>query len=91
VRNCNVMCNSFSNVGIFFSLYFLCSLQHKVQKLSSGTGSPGWSRKKGRKMVVVCGGGLFFCMSSFIVRTCEVEDIDNYRYRDLEDRVSFVY
>jgi len=31
-------------------------LHHKVQKFSSGTGSPGWSRKKGRKMVVVwCG------------------------------------
>jgi len=29
-------------------------LQHKVQKFSSGTGSPGWSQKKGRKMVV-CG------------------------------------
>jgi len=32
-------------------------LHHKVQKFSSGTGSPGWSRKKGRKTVVVCGGG----------------------------------
>jgi len=32
-------------------------LHHKVQKFSSGTGSPGWSRKKGRKIVVVCGGG----------------------------------
>jgi len=31
-------------------------LHHKVQKFSSGTGSPGWSRKKGRKTVVVwCG------------------------------------
>jgi len=30
-------------------------LYHKVQKFSSGTGSPGRSRKKGRKMVVcVC-------------------------------------
>ena len=30
-------------------------LHHKVQKFSSGTGSPGWSQKKGRKMVVcVC-------------------------------------
>jgi len=29
------------------------SLHHKVQKFSSGTGSPGWSRKKGCKMVVV--------------------------------------
>jgi len=28
-------------------------LHHKVQKFSSGTGSPGWSRKKGRKIVVV--------------------------------------
>jgi len=28
-------------------------LQHKVQKFSSGTGSPGWSQKKGHKTVVV--------------------------------------
>jgi len=28
-------------------------LHHKVQEFSSGTGSPGWSRKKGRKTVVV--------------------------------------
>jgi len=28
-------------------------LHHKVQKSSSGTGSPGWSHKKGCKMVVV--------------------------------------
>jgi len=28
-------------------------LRYKVQTFSSGTGSPGWSRKKGRKMVVV--------------------------------------
>ena len=28
-------------------------MHNKVQKFSSGTGSPGWSRKKGRKMVVV--------------------------------------
>ena len=28
-------------------------LHHKVQKFCSGTGSPGWSRKKGGKMVVV--------------------------------------
>ena len=30
-------------------------LHHKAQKFSSGTGSAGWSRKKGRKTVVcVC-------------------------------------
>jgi len=28
-------------------------LPHKVQNFSSGTGSPGWSRKKGHKAVVV--------------------------------------
>ena len=28
-------------------------LHHKVQKISSGTGSPGWSWLRGRKMVVV--------------------------------------
>ena len=28
------------------------SLHHKVQKFSSGIGSPGWSQKKGRKTVV---------------------------------------
>ena len=28
-------------------------LHHKVQKFSSGTGSPGSSQKKGRKTVVV--------------------------------------
>jgi len=30
-------------------------LHHKVKKFSSGTGSPGWSRKEGRKTdVCVC-------------------------------------
>jgi len=28
-------------------------LHHKVQKFSSGTGSPGWAQKRGRKKVVV--------------------------------------
>jgi len=28
-------------------------LHHNVQKFSSGTSSPGWSRKKGHKTVVV--------------------------------------
>jgi len=31
-------------------------LHHKVQKLSSGTGSPRWSWKMGHKTVVVVGG-----------------------------------
>jgi len=29
-------------------------LHHKVEKFSSGTSSPGWSQKKGRKTVFVC-------------------------------------
>jgi len=28
-------------------------LHHKVQKFSSGTGSSGWSQRKGRKTVMV--------------------------------------
>jgi len=32
-------------------------LHHKVRKFSSRTGSPGWSQKNGRKMVVVWRGG----------------------------------
>jgi len=32
------------------------SLHHKVQKFSSGIGSPGWSQKKGCETVVVYGG-----------------------------------
>jgi len=40
-------------VGVSACIYL--SLHHKVQKFSSGTGSPGWSRKKGCKTVVVCG------------------------------------
>ena len=31
------------------------SLHHKVQKFSSGTGSPGWSRKRAIKRLCVCG------------------------------------
>jgi len=33
-------------------LIFPCTI--KIQKFSSGTGSPGWSQRKGRKTVVVC-------------------------------------
>ena len=36
-------------------------LHHKVQKFYSGSGSPGWSRKKGRKTVVVWWWFFFFC------------------------------
>jgi len=38
-------------VGLSASVYL--PLHHKVQKFSSGTGSPGRSRKKGHKTVVV--------------------------------------
>ena len=37
-------------------------LHHKVQKFSSGTGSPGWSQKKGRETVVV----LSYHLNSFV-------------------------
>jgi len=35
---------------------------HKVQKFSSGTGSSGWSQKKGRKTVVVCSNHILHVM-----------------------------
>jgi len=38
-------------VGVFACVNL--PLHHKVQKFSSGTGSPGWSGKKGRKTVVL--------------------------------------
>ena len=38
-------------VGVSASVNLL--LHHKAQKVSTGTGSPGWSRKQGRTMVVV--------------------------------------
>ena len=38
-------------VGVSASVNLL--LQHKVQKFSCGTGSPGWSRKKDHKIVAV--------------------------------------
>jgi len=38
-------------VGV--SAFVNLPLHHKVQKFSSGTGSPGWFRKKGRKTDVV--------------------------------------
>jgi len=52
-------------VGV--SASFNLPLHHKVQKFSSGTGSPGWSRKKGCKTVVVwCGGGCLLRLFSYL-------------------------
>jgi len=45
-------------------------LHHKVQKFSSGTGSPGWSRKKGRKTVVVVVMLLLLCQSHLCRASC---------------------
>ena len=43
-------------------------LHHEVQKFSSGTGSPRWSRKKGRKTVVVWCGGFSFYLTGLVFR-----------------------
>jgi len=44
-------------------------LHHKVQKFSSGTGSFGWSRKTGRKTVVVVtsSSNIWFLMPTRVV------------------------
>ena len=39
--------------GVSASVNLPLPLHHKVQKFSSGTGSPRWSQKKGCKTVVV--------------------------------------
>ena len=44
-------------------------LHHKVQKFFSGTGSPGWSRKKGRKTVVM------WCGENVATLRCELHGI----------------
>jgi len=52
-------------------LPLLCNLplhHDKVQKFSSGTGSPGWSRKKGRKTVVV------WCCNRFLYTAAHAPD-----------------
>jgi len=53
-------------VGVSASVNLL--LYHKVQKFSSGTGSPGWYLKKGHKTVVVwwCGDTVRVCVSAWV-------------------------
>jgi len=51
-------------VGVSASVN-LC-LHHKVQKFSSGTGSPVWSWKKGRKIVVVVVEHGFHCCNNIV-------------------------
>jgi len=56
-------------------------LHHKVQKFSSGTGSPGWSRKKGRKpVVVVVVGAVKLCSNKIRVLNseCVLTQVDLY-------------
>ena len=55
-------------VGVFASDNL--PLHRKIQKFSSGTGSSGWSRKKGRKTVVVCGGGLCYRLFVYMCFCC---------------------
>jgi len=60
------------------------SLHYEVQKFSSGTSLPGWSRKKVRKMVVVvCGGNqnpvlLFVIATSRFSWLCVTRDCALY-------------
>jgi len=48
-------------------------LHHKVQKFSSGTGSPRWSQKKGCKTFVVV---VIHCIASRIIQNASFE-LDN--------------
>jgi len=45
-------------------------LHHKVQKFSSGTGSPGWSRQKGRKNGCLSVFLYLISKHAFVILTC---------------------
>ena len=60
-------------VGVFASVNI--PLHHKVQKFSSGTGSPGWSQKKGRKTVVVWWWWCFDTVGQLTATTSLVSDL----------------
>ena len=74
-------------VGV--SAYVNLTLHHKVQKFSSGTGSPGWSWKKGCKTVAcVCTNPLSFAfvvlglVSSLLCQEIGWEErLQNYIFR----------
>ena len=62
-------------------------LHHKVQKFSSGTGSPGWSRKKSRKTVVFIALCRIFTKlvhwPCYILYREEVMDVQYHLYRTI--------
>jgi len=52
-------------VGVFASVNL--PLHHKVQKFSSGTGSPGWSQKRAvKRLWCVCGGWRLWRWADFV-------------------------
>jgi len=57
-------------------------LHHKVQKFSSGTGSPGWSRKKGRKWLW-CGGGNTWDQWTCLPSKCNHQEKYTYHHQHL--------
>jgi len=63
-------------------------LHHKVQKISSGTNSPGWSRKKGRKRLCVC--GVVVCvrlsLCTILIQNTAQNSSDNLRSYPLYNR-----
>ena len=52
-------------------------LHHNVQKFSSGIGSPGWSRKRGRKTVVVV---VAYALFNFFVDFCQRAEMRMVRW-----------
>jgi len=66
-------------------------LQHVVQKFPSGTGSPGWSRKKGHKAVVVCAYLREFCHT--VIVSSQLNKVKTQAYQgdtDASDSQKFV-
>ena len=64
----------FTKIGTFIENRQTFMLLMLVQKFSSGTGSPGWSQKKGRKMVVfvcVCRQDTCSAKASILLTWCQ--------------------
>ena len=62
-------------------------LYHEVQKFSSGTGSPRWSQKKGRKMVVVVVVNIMYIERCLQWTACKQTDLGVHLAQVMHDAI----
>ena len=66
-------------------------LHHKVKQFSSGTGSPGWSGRKGRKMVVVVVNGLVKLVSEPVFNMSTILNITTFAETSIPGSLHLCY